>query len=110
MEKKDYQADTLKHRIPSIRTLNMLKMEKNFIALDKGYQRQPYFDKKQCLEWFIKVRLDDEYKELLKALRNNDILNMKEELADISNIIDYIFEMLVYEEEKRTIKIIEEAK
>jgi len=103
MDKKDYQADTLKYRIPSIRTLNMLKMEKNFIALEKGYPRQPYFDKNQSLGWFIEIRLNSEYRELIKAFDNNDILNMKEELADMSNIIDYIFEMLVYEEEKRLI-------
>jgi hypothetical protein len=84
----------LKHRLPNIKSLAMLKMEKNFIAhIEKGYSRQPYNDDKQSLIFLIN-RVEDELKELKDAYNNFDILMMKEECADISNIIDYLFEKL----------------
>jgi hypothetical protein len=88
----------LKHRLPNIRTLAMLKMEKNFIAhIEKGYPRQPYADEKQSTLFLI-MRLEDELKELKDAYYNNEILVMKEECADISNVIDYLFEKLAHVE------------
>ena len=71
----------------------MLKMEKNFIALEKNYHRQPYLDPQQPFEYLIK-RLHDEFIELREEYETNEIEGMKEELADMSNIIDYIFEKL----------------
>ena len=83
-----------KTNIPMIRSIAMLKMEKNFIAhCDKGYSRQPYKDNNQPTSFLIS-RLDDELKELKEAFERKDIVNMQEELADLSNIIDYLFEQL----------------
>ena len=79
------------------KTLAMIKMEKNFIALEKGYPRHPYNDKNQNIPFLIK-RLEEEFIELKKAYRYKGLneamwfRNMREELADISNIVDYIFE------------------
>jgi NTP pyrophosphatase (non-canonical NTP hydrolase) len=91
-------GNTLKHRIPEIKTLAMLKMEKNFIALDKGYPRQPYLKIK--IEDYFKY-LETEIIELKIAIQNHDNINIKEELADISNFVDYIFEMVVQSEFKK---------
>ena len=75
-----------------MKTLAMLKMEKNFIAyLEKGYPRQPY----ECYTIVdLFVRLEEEVEELRETLKNKEIENAKLECADISNIIDYIFERL----------------
>jgi hypothetical protein len=81
----------LKYRLPQIKMLNMLKMEKNFIVMEKGYDRQPYLAKEAPLKFWVQ-RIKDETKELEDAIERKDISNMKEELADLSNIIDYIFE------------------
>jgi NTP pyrophosphatase (non-canonical NTP hydrolase) len=82
----------LKIRLPTIKSLAMLKMEKNFIAyVEKGYPRQPY------IQYPINIwirRIKDELYEFIKASNENDIIGMKEELADISNIVDYMFEVL----------------
>ena len=84
-----------KERIPMIQSLSMLKMEKNFIAhCDKKYPRQPYADFYQPTSFLIK-RIEDELKELKEAFERQDITNMKEELADLSNVIDYLFEQIV---------------
>jgi len=82
----------LKHRLPNIRTLAMLKMEKNFIAhIEKGYPRQPYNDEKQSVNFLIS-RVEDELSELWDAYSNNDVPTMREECVDISNLGDYLFE------------------
>jgi len=76
----------------TIKSLAMLKMEKNFIAvIEKGYPRRPYeyYD----LE-FLRKRLLEEILELSQALRQKDFKNAKCECADVSNIVDYIFEKL----------------
>ncbi|MGD0071387.1 MAG: hypothetical protein ABSB71_07925 [Candidatus Bathyarchaeia archaeon] len=89
---KEYNGK--KADIPMIRSLAMLKMEKNFIAhCDKGYPRQPYKDFNQPTSFLIS-RMDDELKELKEAFERKDIVNMQEELADLSNVIDYAFEQL----------------
>lgn len=88
------ETSNLKKRLPTIKTLSMLKIEKNFIALEKGYPRQPYLDPHQSLSFLID-RLLDEYIELQRAEITKNSENMKEELADMSNIIDYIFEKLI---------------
>jgi len=86
----------LKHRLPFIKSLAMLKMEKNFIALEKGYPRQPYADPNQSIAFLI-GRIHDEFNELLVAFETKDVAKMKEECADISNIVDYLFEKLLGE-------------
>jgi hypothetical protein len=81
----------MKEHLKLIKSLAMLKMEKNFLALEKGYPRQPYME--QTCEELI-THLEDELNELKAGFENQDFFNMKEELADISNIVDYIFEKM----------------
>lgn len=84
----------LKHRLPSIKTLAMLKMEKNFIALvEKKYPRQPYEAEGQPTSFLID-RIRDELKELQAAYFEDDVQGMREECADLSNLVDYLFEKL----------------
>lgn len=95
----------LKFRLPNIKTLAMLKMEKNFIAYcEKGYPRQPYDDAKQPIHFLI-YRIGEELQELKSVyledltkhkppLSKEAILNLQEECADISNLVDYLFEKL----------------
>lgn len=84
----------LKHRLPQIKTLAMLKMEKNFIAYcEKGYPRQPYCAPDQPTSYLI-LRISQELRELKQAFSIKDVQTMKEECADISNIVDYLFEQL----------------
>ncbi len=87
------QISKLKHRLPDIKSLSMLKMEKNFIALEKGYPRQPYNESEQPVSFMIH-RIEEELEELKEAFNKQDILVMKEECADISNLVDYLFEQL----------------
>ena len=73
-----------------IKSLAMLKMEKNFIAvIEKKYPRQPY--KHYDLPFLFK-RLAQEGLELNQAMKTGDMELVREELADISNIVDYMFE------------------
>ena len=79
-------------------SLNFWKREKNFMAQDKGYVRDPEgFPFKFLLE-----RLDDEIKELKESLEGYyayDLSSVGEahqesiikECADISNLVDYIY-------------------
>jgi hypothetical protein len=81
-----------KSRIPEIRSLAMLKMEKNLIAvIDKNYSRQPYKASANHLDYLIH-RLIEETAEPEEACLRSDLINMGEELADVSNLCDYIFE------------------
>lgn len=75
----------LKYRLPMIETLAMLKMEKNFIALEKGYPRQPYASEKQPIAFMIH-HIEQELTELKEAYEQQNIIGMQEECADISNI------------------------
>ena len=80
-------------------SLAFLKREKNFIAvIDKGYPRYPEaeFDYD-----FLIIRLEEEKTELLDAIRvfqalpaQEHIIDAKKECADISNLVDYIFNKL----------------
>ena len=75
-----------------VKTLAMLKMEKNFVAvLEKKYPRKPY--EHYTLQFLIE-RLEQEVAELKKACNAWNTENAKGECADVSNIIDYIFECL----------------
>lgn len=77
-----------------MKTLAMIKMEKNFVAhIDKQYPRKPYeiFDLKKLM-----FRLFQEVGELREAIvYDKDFEKAKLECADVSNIIDYIFEKLM---------------
>jgi len=75
-----------------MKTLAMIKMEKNFVAhIEKGYPRQPYkvFSCHELLR-----RLSEEWFELKEALKNKNCEEAMKECADLSNIVDYIFEKL----------------
>lgn len=83
-----------------MKTLAMIKMEKNFIAhIEKGYPRKPYHT---ASFGSLMKRFYEEAAELANAIRKKDFENAKLECADVSNILDYIFEKLQHEEEKRT--------
>lgn len=76
-----------------IKTLAMLKMEKNFVAvIEKKYPRKPYeaFNIAHLIE-----RLKQETIELEQAYTAGKYEAAKLECADISNIVDYIFERIV---------------
>jgi len=82
-----------------IRTLAMLKMEKNFIAhIEKNYARKPYEHYPLSL---LVDRASEELEELLDAYDLLDYEKIKEECADVSNIIDYIFEAATRQEAKK---------
>jgi len=73
-------------------TLEGIKKNKNWTACKKGYPKDP----EGFPRWFLLQRLDDEYKELQQVFTDyqyNDA-HIDEaimgELADISNIVDYI--------------------
>ena len=75
-----------------MKTLAMLKMEKNFVAvIEKKYPRKPY--EVLTTEYLLK-RLSQENIELIQAFTNLDREEMQKELADMSNLIDYIFERI----------------
>lgn len=96
----EQEIKRLKKRLPHIKTLAMLKMEKNFIALEKGYPRQPYNAPNQSTS-FLVYRIEEELEELKDALAKKDFLVMKEECADISNLVDYLFEKLEGRKQKK---------
>lgn len=79
-----------------MKTLAMLKMEKNFVAvLEKNYPRFPY--RKFTIRFLID-RLQEEWDELLNAYAKLDYAEMKKECADLSNLVDYIFEAICSQE------------
>ena len=89
----------LKHRLPGIKTLAMLKMEKNFIAvIERKYPRQPYEASLYSFQGLVN-HIQKEMKELQDACDHADFLGMKEECADISNLVDYLFEKLAKQKE-----------
>lgn len=83
-----------KKSLIGIKSLAMMKMEKNFSSLEKGYPRKPYNDKKQTLD-FLMGRLEDELEELQEGINDNNLENIMEECAELSNIIDYIYEKVL---------------
>ena len=76
-----------------MKSLAMRKMEKNFVAvIEKGCPRKPY---EEFSMTFLLKRLAQEKRELEEALAKGDFEEAMDECADVSNIIDYIFEQLV---------------
>lgn len=74
----------------SMRTLAMIKMEKNFSGhLKKHYPRKPYehYTIGQLLD-----RIEEEYNDAIVAYQRLDYEGLAFQLADISNLVDYIFE------------------
>jgi NTP pyrophosphatase (non-canonical NTP hydrolase) len=75
------------------KTLAMIKMEKNFVAvLEKGYARKPYENFNMD---FFKKRLQEEVDELKDALKEGNQDHILSELADVSNIIDFMYELAI---------------
>lgn len=75
-----------------IHSLTMLKMEKHFMAIiERGYPYYPYMVNSTS---FLIRRAYQELEELQAAYESGDYENTRVECADISNIIDYIFERL----------------
>ena len=74
-----------------IKSLSMLKMEKNFRAQDKGYVRMPpeSFPIYDLYLWVLR-----EMDELTQAMQKPDFdyTNIREEIADVSNCLDYLYE------------------
>ena len=80
----------------NIKTLSMLKMEKNFKGhIEKGYYRRPY-EHYNITFWILRLR--QELEELQEAKDLEDFDKIREELADISNLVDYAFERTFIDE------------
>jgi len=81
-----------------VKTLAMIKMEKNFIAhIEKQYPRQPY----RCyMIGQLIDRLGQELEELIAAYEKLDYYGARQECADLSNLVDYIFEALTLKAEQ----------
>lgn len=97
MEQGKIERPDLKLRLPKIQSLAMLKMEKNFIAYcEKKYPRQPYKDLPPS---YLIQRIKEEVQELEDAFDTEKGVvrakAMMEECADISNLVDYLFELLL---------------
>ena len=91
--------------IYTIKSLSMLKMEKNFIAaIDKNYPRRPYE------EWDIvdlHSFVEREQKELKHEVitlgkveefgldEYDQLIKIMNEVADVSNTLDYLYEALL---------------
>ena len=83
--------------INGVKSLAMLKMEKNFVAvIEKGYDRCPYneYDLIDAEEW-----LKREVGELIYAIQNESTVDIRNEIADVSNVLDYMYEMALREED-----------
>lgn len=70
-----------------MRTIEQVKKDKNYLAHGKGYPIDP----EGFSLYFLMSRLWDEYQELIEAVKlNRESDAIIDELADMSNIIDYI--------------------
>jgi hypothetical protein len=75
-----------------MKTLEQIKKDKNWLACKKGYPIDP----EGFPLWFLYQRLEDEYKEFNQVFvdyqYNDNMIDEAKlfELADMSNIIDYI--------------------
>jgi len=87
----------------------MLKMEKNFVAvIEKGYPRYPYKAYALTLEHLRELNLiyfvEREIRELVTAFEMLDgatapnvelTAHVREEIADVSNCLDYLYEAVL---------------
>lgn len=85
-----------------MRTLEQIKKEKNFKANIKGYPIDP----EGFPKWFLLKRLNDEYEELKEIILDDEVYyafpnqetlddSVMDELADMSNMIDYLATKIV---------------
>jgi hypothetical protein len=84
--------------LASIKSLAMMKMEKNFRAQDKGYVRMPPDSNtiNELAEWVHR-----EYLELMDAVFDGDCVHIREEIADVANCLDYLYEKVLRGEETK---------
>lgn len=82
-------------------TLAMLKMEKNFVAhLKKKYPRKPYshyslgFLVKRLKEEVAELEFEANINAFTKEMKKTKKQWLMRECADISNIVDFIFEKI----------------
>lgn len=89
----------MKHpELAALKSIAMLKMEKNFRAQDKGYVRMPpdNFDMPELHSWVLR-----EMEELVFVMEPDaktgiiDLPHIREEIADVSNCLDYLYEKVL---------------
>jgi len=81
--------------IYDIKSLSMLKMEKNFIAvIEKEYPRQPH---KHYTESELFSFINREMAELKKEWQagSGSPIRIMNEIADVSNCLDFFFELML---------------
>ena len=91
--------------IYTVKSLSMLKMEKNFVAaMDKGYPRRPY-EKWDIVD--LHSFVEREMKELKHEVitlgkveefglfEHDQLIKIMNEIADVSNTLDYLYERLL---------------
>lgn len=84
--------------LKNVKSLAMLKMEKILRAIDKGYSRFPYL---QYDYEFLLNRVKQELKELEDAFNCGLYSEMRVEIADLINILEYLFERTFIEESEQ---------
>jgi len=73
----------------------MLKMEKNFRGQDKGYVRMPP-DSSDINE--LHSYIYREMAELDESLTTDDTVHIREEIADVINCLEYLYETVLRKE------------
>ena len=74
------------------KTLAMRKMQKNYIAvLEKRRPKQPY---NVYSVFELAIRTLEEFAELAFCLFKQDVDGAQDEIADLQNILDYMYEIL----------------
>lgn len=80
--------------VHGIKTLAMLKLEKNLIAvIEKGYARRPY-DTYSINELADFIKREYYELDLELSQKSWNMLAVRNELADLSNTIDFLYEAI----------------
>jgi NTP pyrophosphatase (non-canonical NTP hydrolase) len=83
---------------PEPQTLNMIKMQKNFTAVNQKHKTAyPY--KEYTIQFLLK-RLKQEIAELEESINTQDWDNSQRECADVSNFTDYLFEAVTIKKQE----------
>jgi len=92
-----------------IKSLARLKREKLYGALDKGRKRIPeewdfpilidafYREEVEFIRAYKNFRFDDEYEIIIKDASVSDIKKVMNEIADLENILEFIYDKLITE-------------
>ena len=85
-----------------IKSLAMLKMEKNFRAQDKGYVRMPpdSFNMTELHGWVRRemLELDAAMEDTKPFTTKAALAHIREEIADVANCLDYLYESALRDE------------